>query len=76
MYQVVDDNTILRIEDRAFIPCSEENRDYRGYQEWLAEGNTPLPAPEPPPVHEPTLAEKLASVGLTLDELAAALASR
>jgi hypothetical protein len=28
------------------IPMSEENREYREYLEWLAEGNTPEPADE------------------------------
>ncbi len=36
---------IKRTADNAFIPFDEENRDYREYQEWLAAGNTPDPAP-------------------------------
>jgi hypothetical protein len=28
------------------IPMSEENRDYKEYLKWLAEGNTPEPSDE------------------------------
>lgn len=38
---------------------------------WLADGNTPEPAPEPPAPLTP--AEKLASIGLTIDQLKEAL---
>jgi len=39
--------------DGASIPEDDGNRDWRAYQEWLADGNTP-PAPwvEPPPAIE------------------------
>ena len=30
---------ILRKEDGAFIPISEDNRDYQEYLKWIAEGN-------------------------------------
>lgn len=39
-------NSILRIEDNAFIPPNPANTDYQAYLKWLAEGNTPLPADE------------------------------
>jgi hypothetical protein len=45
------------------------NTDYQQYLAWLAEGNEPLPAPEPEPITEPTTAEKLAASGLTVEEL-------
>jgi hypothetical protein len=49
MYQLTDSSeTILRLTDGAFIPRAPGNRDYREYLDWLEEGNTPLPAPEPP----------------------------
>lgn len=48
-YQLTSGDIILRLSDNAYIPQVPDNRDYREYQEWLAEGNTPLPAPEPSP---------------------------
>jgi hypothetical protein len=39
--------TVLRVEDQAFIPFDEGNRDYREYLEWTAKGNTADPAPDP-----------------------------
>ena len=44
MYQLVNDNTVLRLADNAFIPFDEGNTDYQVYLAWLAEGNEPLPA--------------------------------
>jgi len=40
---------------------------------WIAEGNAPNPYVPPPAPPEPTIDEKLASVGLTLDDLKTAL---
>ena len=37
-------DTVLRIEDNVGIPCVEGNTSYQEYLEWVAEGNTPLPA--------------------------------
>ena len=68
-YQLTTSDTILRLEDNAFIPPDPANTDYAAYLEWLAAGNTPEPAPEPEPVPELTPAEKLANAGLSIDEL-------
>jgi hypothetical protein len=37
---------VLRVTDNTFIPFELANIDYQKYLEWLAEGNTPLPAEE------------------------------
>jgi hypothetical protein len=43
--QVTNDVTsVNRIEDNAFIPFDPANTDYQKYLEWVAAGNTPLPA--------------------------------
>jgi hypothetical protein len=36
-------NMILRLPDNASVPNDSENTDWQAYQEWLAQGNTPLP---------------------------------
>jgi len=42
-------NCIKKVEGNlvSIIPINEENKDYREYLEWLAEGNEPLPADDP-----------------------------
>jgi len=37
---------IKRLSDNAFIPFEPTSIDYQEYLDWLAEGNTPLPADE------------------------------
>ncbi len=41
-------NGVRRLSDQLCIPFAEGNTDYQQYLAWLAEGNEPLPADEPP----------------------------
>jgi len=34
-------NLIIRLQNNAYIPKDEDNKDYQEYLEWVAEGNTP-----------------------------------
>jgi putative heme iron utilization protein len=36
-------DVIRRLPDNAFIPNDPANTDWQAYQEWLTQGNTPLP---------------------------------
>ena len=39
-----EDNVIIRKADNAAIPKDKDNTDYQKYLDWVAEGNTPVPA--------------------------------
>jgi hypothetical protein len=52
MYKLIKDNitnqikVVCRLEDQAYIPMDEANKDYQQYLKWLEKGNTPIPADE------------------------------
>jgi hypothetical protein len=48
-YKLGQRGFIIRMEDGIGFPSAADNRDYRDYLAWLAEGNEPLPADPPPP---------------------------
>jgi hypothetical protein len=44
---------VMRIADGAFIHPDNRNSDWRIYQKWVADGNTPLPKdPDPLPTQD------------------------
>jgi hypothetical protein len=47
-YQIkqIGSTTVVFNESVGWIPFDPANTDYAAYLEWLAEGNTPLPADE------------------------------
>ena len=70
-YTFVDaEGTTLKREDEqgniAFVPIDPGNRDYA---EFLASGATVAPYVAPPAGPKPTIEDKLAATGLTVDEL-------
>lgn len=51
---------IIRLSDNACIPADEKNMDWRAYQDWLAEGNSPQEAEDMPEEDDqPTLQEQV-----------------
>ena len=49
MYKLTQQSNIVqRLADSAFIPFDPDNTDYQAYLVWLALGNTPEPADNPP----------------------------
>lgn len=50
-YRLTNGTHVVRLKDgkdEAWIPSEPFNNDWVAYQAWLAEGNTPDPAPPPP----------------------------
>ena len=59
---------VTRASDRASIPADDRNRDWRAYQEWLAEGNVADPIPVV--AVDPAVAERKASEKSARDKIA------
>ena len=68
--------TLMREDSDGVITVIPAESGNSYYAEFLASGATAEPYVEPPAPPEPTLEEKLASLGIDIDELATALASR
>lgn len=73
MYQLLSNEAVRRLTDNTTIPFNPINPDYQAYLAWTEEGNVPKPASSPEPMQSLTAAEKLAVVGLTVDDLKALL---
>ena len=43
-FEGMESRMIHRIDTGSWIPMDPANTDYQEYLDWLAEGNTPLPA--------------------------------
>lgn len=67
MYKLTNGTEIIRLADTAYIPADPMNADFENYMLWLQDGNSPEPAD--PPAPPPTPADKLASAGLSVDDL-------
>ena len=64
---------VVRFADGAFIPDSDDNRDWQAYQAWLAGGGVPDPTPEPQPDPDAIAIAEARASGLGKIESAAGL---
>jgi len=60
-YKLQSNGYVVRLEDGAWIPPDAGNADWRAFQEWLGEGNTPQAADPPPPAPAPSCIVPLAT---------------
>ncbi len=71
---VVDTPTGYSINGTVFVPSDPANVDYQAVQEWIADGNIPVPYVAPAAPAPLTNAQKLEqSSGLTIAEIQAVL---
>lgn len=43
---ILNEESVIRLEDMAHIPFDEANTDYQEFVRWCEQGNTPEPADE------------------------------
>jgi hypothetical protein len=68
-----DTDAVVRLSDNMIVG-PEHEEEWAEYQAWVSAGNTPdEPDPLPAQPIEPTIQEKLARAGLSIDELKQAL---
>lgn len=41
MYQIINDEFVLNLENGDQIPCDVNNMNYQVYLNWIEDGNTP-----------------------------------
>lgn len=41
MYKQANSSYVIRLTDKAYVPLTPKNRDYRDYLSWLEGGNIP-----------------------------------
>jgi len=58
MYKLTE-NGVIRLSDGAFIPNDPANKDWQEYQEWLKQGNQPLPQYTPQELRQKLQSEML-----------------
>ena len=46
IFEGAEVSCVIRLSDKAAIPCSIDNTDYQAYLKWVEAGNTPEPADE------------------------------
>ena len=73
-YQFLEDGSIklsLELGTNLFLPAENNGTpEWVAYLQWVEQGNTPEPAPEPPAPPAPlTTEQKLEAAGLTVAEL-------
>lgn len=64
MYRLTDTDLVVRLADGALIPADPRNADRMRYEDWLAEGHTPQPAPEQAAPPLPSLTARQLRLGL------------
>lgn len=64
-YQLTNTTTIIRLTDGLQFEPDPNLSVYADYLQWISEGNTPKPSDESPL----TMEQKLASIGLTLNDV-------